>query len=1674
MAAKGSVTYNNSLGSLEQEYRNFITSLPYPYAIFVNRKLVTKNDLFIRLFPWTKEESPSLTNFFGRKNADLLKEISTLLENEGTFGRISTREVLLPTPDRKTVAVEFSASLIQFRGKRALYCTFTDVNERRRILDQGEAVDAKFQVLLEASPLAISVSLDGKFVLLNSSFARMFGYDSVMDLLGKSVTSIVSGRNARNLIAEQEEKRSAGDESDLAYEYTGTKKDGSKIFVEVSARRIRFNERWAVLSYHRDVTHQRTAEEIYERKSKGLELLNRISDDIAGLSTLDDIYRSGLHAAMKGTQFESGAVLSVDTADSELRIHTYRNLGEKVVTAFAAQHLDEGLARFFNKTHEPIVATVSEYPPYLPYKGLFEGEGYTTVAFLPLVIKNTLRGILFLATARQELLDAHDRVLLASLSRQLSTAVEKVLLEDTARDAAERFTAAVSNISDVLYTLRPDGTFVYLSPSVEKMLGYIPADFMANAGLWRTLLHPDDRPVLSRRISNQATGEDEFHLEYRILPKGKATYIWLEDRVRYKKAADGSILFIEGILHDITARKQLPDDRAGMPDIRLLASTGEDILHALPEGIAAFDNDLICTEWNRTLEYITGVSRSDVIGKSIHDMPVLRESILQMMDQLSSEDGVELLIDFSSRIRIVPTPLHLHVKPMLNPQNVRTGILLLVTRGDDSRQRELDITESEETLRSVIDAMGDALLISDLEGEIWEVNREFTRMTGYERDEVRLKHFPYPWLLDEEMTRFLRWVSDLHGREHLHDLDMTWVHKNGDQVAVSLNTTLLRNVHGEPIAILNIARDISERRQLVLDLEWKNRQFELLNRIISHANTTTDLDRIFESIATEVHALIPYDGMSIVFLDERQQLSPWYHAVPMESGESRRVDRLALDATVIYDAIRSERAVIVSASESRNKSQITIPLFVNEKALGTFSLLSDLPDAFSEDELSILQPVADQVGAIIQRVRLFRQVENDSTYLHNLLNSIDNVVYTVDSQYRITEVNKAWSDFMIRLGLNEWADEDKIVGQSLRVIVPESTRWEHYTTVMDDLFARRIEYYARDITIPGATQPIVYHMVVNPMVIGERVVALVFTHTDITDINRTEAELKRLNRELVAVNAITTSINMSLEVEAVLRVAVDQLKEIFDAHVVAFYLLEESRGHLVLTQHWGIPDEYARALQTLPIDKSLTGIVITSGKPIYIEDGLHQEDRLTEVGKRLNAILGLKSSAVIPLQSKEKILGAFMINFSRAHAFSESEQQLLLLIGNQIGGAVDNAQLYEEVQQQVKTLTTLYELGKGLTGALDLKSMIRVVYSEMKEALPSERFYYQAYLPDEKRLSLVTRVLNGVEEFYPAGMKVRALADWPNTIYQEVVSEGKGYLGSTTPDNTDSILAVPLKSDQKVIGIISIISSKPNFYKPNHLRLLESIANLTGVAIGKALLYEDTLKKSSEIENRNKELDDFTYVVSHDLKEPLISIEGYSKIVMKDYKEKLDEEGKEYLGAIVQSTSRMKNLIDDLLTLSRLGRMTDEIEVVSVRTIIDEILYDLQFSLREKKLAVHVAENMPVVRYSGTRLSMVFRNLISNAMKFCDKPLPKIDIGVREADDEFVFSVADNGIGIEPQYFERIFTIFQRLKRSEEFRGTGAGLTIAKRIVEREGGRIWLDSTPGVGSTFYFTVKKPA
>ncbi|MCG8431700.1 MAG: PAS domain-containing protein, partial [Candidatus Omnitrophica bacterium] len=226
------------------------------------------------------------------------------------------------------------------------------------------------------------------------------------------------------------------------------------------------------------------------------------------------------------------------------------------------------------------------------------------------------------------------------------------------------------------------------------------------------------------------------------------------------------------------------------------------------------------------------------------------------------------------------------------------------------------------------------------------------------------------------------------------------------------------------------------------------------------------------------------------------------------------------------------------------------------------------------------------------------------------------------------------------------------------------------------------------------------------------------------------------------------------------------------------------------------------------------------------------------------------------------------------------------------------------------------------------------------------------------------------------------------------------------------------------------------------------------------------------IELINRELDDFTYIVSHDLKEPLRSIDAFTKFIIDDNKELINDEGKLYLDRIRVNASRMQRLIDDLLELSRLERTTNPFSPVPLEEIIKDVQFRLEIAIREKSAQIVTRGTLPVIPCDRVRLTEVFANLISNAIKFTDGKQPLIEIGAEEKPDVYRVYVKDNGPGIEKKYQEKIFALFQRLTKTQDIAGTGAGLAIVKKIVQLHGGEIWVESAPGQGSSFFFTLAK--
>ena len=234
----------------------------------------------------------------------------------------------------------------------------------------------------------------------------------------------------------------------------------------------------------------------------------------------------------------------------------------------------------------------------------------------------------------------------------------------------------------------------------------------------------------------------------------------------------------------------------------------------------------------------------------------------------------------------------------------------------------------------------------------------------------------------------------------------------------------------------------------------------------------------------------------------------------------------------------------------------------------------------------------------------------------------------------------------------------------------------------------------------------------------------------------------------------------------------------------------------------------------------------------------------------------------------------------------------------------------------------------------------------------------------------------------------------------------------------------------------------------------------------------EKLARSSEaLERSNKELQQFAYVASHDLQEPLRMITSYVQLLKRRYGDKLDTNANDYIDFAVDGSERMKVLIQDLLEFSRVGTNGEEFTEISTQNVLKEVLSNLELLVRENNVNV-TSDDLPDIVVDRFQILQLFQNLISNAIKYRGEKTPQIHVGVHDKYIEWEFSVKDNGIGIDPKYSEQIFVIFQRLHGKGEYSGTGIGLSIAKRIVERHGGKIWVESKPGEGSEFKFTIPK--
>ena len=425
---------------------------------------------------------------------------------------------------------------------------------------------------------------------------------------------------------------------------------------------------------------------------------------------------------------------------------------------------------------------------------------------------------------------------------------------------------------------------------------------------------------------------------------------------------------------------------------------------------------------------------------------------------------------------------------------------------------------------------------------------------------------------------------------------------------------------------------------------------------------------------------------------------------------------------------------------------------------------------------------------------------------------------------------------------------------------------------------------------------------------------------------------------------------------------------------------------------------------------------------------------------------------------------------------------LFLLARSQTRAVAQNARLYRESLAARREAEVGLDINLRLASDLDPQSVAQAVTDAGRELTGAEM---GAFFTANTISNLSLYALSGIkrEQFPTCGLPRLAELFAPTITGLQTLRLGNvrddPRHGPVAPGDPvlSSYLSVPVRSRTgRVLGGLLYCHVEPHRFTASHERLILGLAAQAAIALDNAGLFEGEREarriaghRADDLTRANAELQQFVYVSSHDLQEPLRTITQYLDLLQRRHAGRLDDQAVRYIAYASESATRMYALLNDLLTYSRLGREAERAPV-HLQDLVDEVAQDLRLVLTEKRARLTVGE-LPVIRCERAKVRSVFQNLIGNALKFHGAQPPEVRISAEQnAGGLWTISVADSGIGISPEHHRVIFEVFERLHGREAFPGTGIGLAICKRVVEQHAGRIWVESTPGGGSTFRFTL----
>jgi GAF domain-containing protein len=784
---------------------------------------------------------------------------------------------------------------------------------------------------------------------------------------------------------------------------------------------------------------------------------------------------------------------------------------------------------------------------------------------------------------------------------------------------------------------------------------------------------------------------------------------------------------------------------------------------------------------------------------------------------------------------------------------------------------------------------------------------------------------------------------------------------------------------------------------------------------------------------------------------------------------------------------------------------------------------------YTPEEIQLTQAFADQAALAMENARLFsdatrrqREAEEMAEVARTLTESLDphSVAERIaEGVQRLLDVSSA--------GVFERLPHNSLRALAVSGVARELYPPDYLIPVGSGVAGQAVEkgemVFSADVINDPGIVPMEVHerfaaggsgaMMATPLrskgkIIGALVVSdqvgRAFTHAEISLLRtladqaalamenaRLYADAMRRQREAESLAEVGRLVSQSLDPQEVQQQIVESLRSLFHTQVADLFRIDPESGDLFILAKSGDHGSFDWS-KPLPRGVGLPSLAVTERGPVTSPDILNDRRLPAPPETKANyQRFTFRSALCVPLIVKEQVVGVLGLGDRLGRVFTDEEMQLTQAFADQAALAIENARLFEETRQRAQEQSVLSAIATAVSQSLDVNELLESAADKLVQLTGRERAAIRLRDPITGELHLVAH--RGIPEKYvedirsgkmPTGPTVLKAFETGQTIILSATEAVKGWnVTEAEKSNMQTVAAIPMKAGGAAVGVLTSSTNTSIPYTPRDVALLEAIGNVIAVGVEKVRLFEDSRRLVEELKAmtqelglKNKELDTFVYTVSHDLKAPLVTLQGMAELLMDGYGQALDEQGQHFLNRLKANARQMEQLILDLLALSRIGREGRPAEAVPLHEVVDDVLVEWADRIRAKGIRVTCHELLTLWGLR-TQIEQVMSNLVGNAVKYIGEPAePVIEIGAKDAAGErgdamVECYVRDNGIGIDPAYHEKVFEIFQRLKETEA-EGTGVGLAIVKKIVEGAGGRVWVESAKGQGSTFRFTWPK--